>query len=104
MNKDKLTQLCHRLSKETGLSFNSVMTYYFLESLLERISSSRYRDNFIFKGWFILSNIVGVQTRTTIDIDMLLNNIRFTKERIFEVLMEILKDDEGNVLSYEILM
>lgn len=103
MNKDKLTQLCHRLSKETGLSFNSVMTYYFLERLLERISSSRYRDNFIFKGGFILSNIVGVQTRTTVDIDMLLSNIKFTKERILEILVEILKDAEGSVISYEII-
>lgn len=76
MNKDKLTQLCHRLSKETGLSFNSVMTYYFLEMVLEKISKSRYKDNFIYKDGFILSNIVGVQSRTTVDIDMVLNNIR----------------------------
>ena len=38
MNKDKLRSLCQKLSKETGLSFNSIQTHYFLESILEKIS------------------------------------------------------------------
>ena len=36
MNKAKLTSLCHKVRKEVGLSFNSVMLYYFLESILEK--------------------------------------------------------------------
>ncbi len=39
MNKAKLTALCHKISKQTGLTFNSVMTYYFLEIILKKIKS-----------------------------------------------------------------
>ena len=37
MNKAKLTALCHKISKNTGLTFNSVMTYYFLEVILKKL-------------------------------------------------------------------
>lgn len=39
MNKAKLTALCHKISKQTGLTFNSVMTYYFLEIILKKTKS-----------------------------------------------------------------
>lgn len=39
MNKAKLTAICHNISKESGLPFNSVMLYYFLESILKKIST-----------------------------------------------------------------
>ncbi|HEM2997254.1 TPA: nucleotidyl transferase AbiEii/AbiGii toxin family protein, partial [Streptococcus suis] len=42
MNKAKLTALCHKISKNTGLTFNSVMTYYFLEVILKKLSQSTY--------------------------------------------------------------
>ena len=69
MNKDKITAMCHKVSDETGLTFNSVMTYYFLESVLRKLSVSKYNDKFIFKGGYILSNIVGLDSRSTVDID-----------------------------------
>ncbi|NLY81349.1 MAG: ATP-binding protein, partial [Clostridiales bacterium] len=53
MNKDKITAMCHKVSVETGLTFNSVMTYYFLESVLSKLSNSKYNDKFIFKGGYI---------------------------------------------------
>lgn len=52
MNKDKLKALCHKLSKESGLPFNMIQTHYFLERILEQISSSSECENFIFKGGF----------------------------------------------------
>jgi hypothetical protein len=38
MTKAKLAALCHKISKETGVSFNSVLLYYFLENVLKKIS------------------------------------------------------------------
>ena len=55
MNKAKLTALCHKVSKEVGLSFNSVMLYYFLESILKKLAGSKYSERFVFKGAFLLS-------------------------------------------------
>ncbi|MGD1821886.1 MAG: hypothetical protein ACPKM0_03875 [Pleomorphochaeta sp.] len=53
MNKIELLNKCHRVSKEKGLPFNSIMIYYFLESILKQLSKGKYKENFIFKGGFI---------------------------------------------------
>ena len=49
MNKAKLTYLCHKVSDDTGLNYNSVLAYYFLESILKCLANSKYRENIIFK-------------------------------------------------------
>ncbi len=60
MNKAKSTALCHKISKNTGLPFNSVIIYYFLEVILKKLSQSTYSNHYISKGGFLLSNIIGV--------------------------------------------
>ena len=82
MNKAKLTTLCHKISKQTGLTFNSVMTYYFLEVILKKLSHSPYPKHYIFKGGFLLSNVIGVNARSTVDIDFLFHRITLSEETI----------------------
>ncbi len=102
MNKNKLTSMCHRISKKINLSFNEVMVYYFLESILEKLSSSTYGDNFIFKGGFLLSNVVGLDTRTTVDIDFLIKNSELSEKNITNILNDVLIYSTSNDISYEI--
>ncbi|HBY91449.1 MAG TPA: abortive phage infection protein [Streptococcus sp.] len=95
MNKAKLTALCHKISKETGLTFNSVMTYYFLKVILKKLSQSAYAQNYIFKGGFLLSNVVGVASRSTVDIDFLFSKMNLSEETVHQQLEDILgKSDE----------
>lgn len=72
MNKNKLTALCHKLALEKQVSFNVALTYYFLESILTKIAKSEYSQNFVFKGGFLLSNMIGLESRSTSDMDFLL--------------------------------
>ncbi len=74
----ELIKRCHRVSKEKGLPFNSIMIYYFLESILKQLSKGKYKENFIFKGGFILSNVVGINARSTTDIDLLYKDGNFS--------------------------
>lgn len=90
MNKATLTLLCHKISKQTGLTFNSVMTYYFLEMILKKLSQSSYSKNYIFKGGFLLSNVIGVESRSTVDIDFLFQNITLSFENVEKQLKDIL--------------
>lgn len=90
MNKTTLTLLCHKISKQTGLTFNSVMTYYFLEMILKKLSQSSYSRNYIFKGGFLLSNVIGVESRSTVDIDFLFQNITLSFENVEKQLKDIL--------------
>lgn len=102
MNKQKLISLCHKVSKKTNLSFNSIMIYFFLESILKQLANSKYKENFVFKGGFLLSNVVGLRARsTTVDLDLLLNNISLTKSNVQKLLEEVL-DNNSDGIIYEI--
>lgn len=99
MNKDKLTSLCHKISKETGLTFNSIMTQYFLEAILNRLALSKYNGNLIFKGGFILSNILGLETRSTVDIDFLITKMEMSEKQINILIEEaLISNFDGNII------
>lgn len=48
MNKNKLRTLCLKISQKSGLSYNSIQTYYFLERILKQIADSDFSSDFIF--------------------------------------------------------
>lgn len=83
--------MIHRVSDETGIVYNSVLTYYFMEDILLRISESDYKENFIFKGGFLLSNIVGISSRATVDMDFHLSNEKLSESSIENILVNILE-------------
>lgn len=98
MNKDRLRAICKKLSDETGLNFNIIQTHYFLESILEKIASSDENENFIFKGGFLLANVIGIRQRSTIDIDLLIRRCPLTEESVkkrFEKVFSSGKDTDG---------
>jgi len=102
MNKDKLRAKCQKLSKETGLSFNALQTHYFLESILEKIADSDENENFIFKGGFLLANVIGIRQRSTVDIDFLIRRFSLTKENVEQRFTKILQSGKDNGITYEI--
>ncbi|MCT7790997.1 MAG: nucleotidyl transferase AbiEii/AbiGii toxin family protein [Lactobacillus crispatus] len=70
---------------EIGRLWQEIM----LDDLLERISVSKYRDNFILKGGFLLSAIVGIDKRSTEDIDAEIKGLDLTEKQIAKVFEEI---------------
>lgn len=102
MNKDKLRAMCQKLSKETGLSFNVIQTHYFLESILKKIADSDEKGNLIFKGGFLLANVIGIGQRSTVDIDFLIRRFSLTKENIKQRFEKILQNGKNKEITYEI--
>jgi predicted nucleotidyltransferase component of viral defense system len=102
MNKGKLRAVCQKISKETGLSFNAIQTHYFLESILEKIADSEENENFIFKGGFLLANVIGIRQRSTVDIDFLIRRFSLTEENIEQRFKKILQTGKDNGITYEI--
>lgn len=97
MNKAKLTALCHKIAKQTGLTFNSIMTYYFLEVILKKLSKSSYANHYIFKGGFLLSNVIGVESRSTVDIDFLFHKQSLSEENVQQQLDDILNESKDDI-------
>src|SRR6056297_2641385 len=93
MNKNKLRSSIQKIEKETGLNYNAILIMYFLESVLKRIAVSPYKDYLIFKGAFLLSSILGIENRTTMDMDMLFVNQDYWEENIVNIMTEIVEID-----------
>ena len=76
----------------------AVLQNYMLERLLERISISEYRNNFILKGGMLIAAMVGLDTRTTMDMDATLKNYPLNEEtatRIFNEILAIQLEDNA---------
>lgn len=79
----------NNLSKEKKVAPQSVLQVYMLERLLERIAVSPYKDNFILKGGMLISAILGMSSRSTMDMDTTVKGFELTKENATKILEEI---------------
>jgi predicted nucleotidyltransferase component of viral defense system len=82
---------------DNNISAQLVMQNYMMERLLERISLSKYKLNFILKGGFLISAIVGLDTRATMDLDTTIKGFDLSHEqirKIFEDICDIRVDDD----------
>ena len=70
MTSEKLKGKIKSFSKKNNLKAQEVLQMYFFERFLARLEKSKYRANFIIKGGFLISSIIGIQKRTTMDYDI----------------------------------
>lgn len=88
-NAMQLKAIIKNLAKEKHISAQLVMQNYMLERFLERLSLSRYKQNFILKGGFLISAIVGLDTRTTMDLDTTIKGFTLTHASIRDIFTEV---------------
>ena len=67
-----------------------MLRIYLMERLLERVSLSRYRDNFVLKGGLLVSSLVGVDMRSTMDVDTIVKSLPLNKSSAQKILEEIM--------------
>lgn len=102
MNKDKVMAMIRKRSVESGVSVNTLLLTYFFERFLARLSASSYKTDLILKGGFLLSSIMGIETRTTMDMDMSLRNRRMDMESIRRTVENIISVTSDDEVSFEI--
>lgn len=88
-NAMQLKAIIKNMAKQKNISAQLVLQNYMLERLLERISVSKYRDNFILKGGFLIAAMVGLDTRATMDMDVTLKGYPVNEETIQKMFQEI---------------
>ena len=71
---------------QNNLSVGQVLQNYMFERFLERLSKSQYSDKFIIKGGLLLSSIMGINVRTTMDIDADVTGMNFEKDEIAKMI------------------
>ena len=101
-NAKSLMDKSRNLAAKYNITVNEVLQNYMFERILERLSVSKYKNNFILKGGLLLSSIMGIDTRTTMDMDTCIKGINLTDDELYEVLQEILNIDVKDNVSFEI--
>ena len=79
------------ISKKTGINPNSLLQMCLFEGILEKLSKSKYSKNFILKGGLLISSLIGVDMRSTMDMDTTLRGIPLSEATISKILDEILE-------------
>lgn len=93
-------------AKKNNIAAQVVMQNYMFERFLERLSKSEYQEKFVIKGGVLVAAIVGLNTRSTMDLDATLRNMPLTETQIRQAIQSICNmnlDDEATfkVVSIE---
>lgn len=84
----------------------AVLQNFMLERLLERISISKYKEMIILKGGMLIASMVGINSRTTMDMDATLRGYPLSKETIrtaFEDICAIQVEDDVTLVLKRII-
>ncbi len=91
------------ISKEKGVNPNSLLQMCLFEGILEKLSKSKYRENFILKGGLLISSLIGVDMRSTMDMDTTIKGIPVNEETITRIINEILAIEIDLEISYKLI-
>ena len=101
--KDKIRNMTNGLNAvQKSEKAQMLIRNYFMECLLERISVSKYRNNFILKGGMLVASYAGLESRATNDIDTTIRAFDLKAEDARKVLEDIFNIDLGDGIHYEI--
>lgn len=101
MNKAQMMAMIRKKSRESGVSINTLLLLFFFEQFLKRIEKSRYKNYFVLKGGFLLSSLIGIESRTTVDIDISLQNMNLSEQTVEEAIHHITGIDLADGITYE---
>ena len=91
------------ISKKTGVNPNSLLQMCLFEGILEKLSKSKYSENFILKGGLLISSLIGVDMRSTMDMDTTIRGIPLNEESITKILNEILAIEIDADIEYKLI-
>ena len=89
-NVQSLKDRANNFAKENNLTVQQVLQNYIFERFLERLSFSEYKEKLIIKGGLLLSSIIGINLRSTMDIDADIVGINFKQEEIEKLIINII--------------
>lgn len=90
-------------AKNSHIAAQVVLQNFMFERFLLRLSQSEYREKFVIKGGMLIASIVGLDTRSTMDLDTTLKGLPLTKEKILEAVSRIAEIDTGDGVSFKII-
>lgn len=99
----ELFEKSKQFAKESGLTQLELYQRFMFERILERISVSKYNENFILKGGLLPSAMLGINSRSTRDMDISIKGIDVSQENMLEILNEILSIDINDKVKFDVV-
>ena len=99
------TQLKAKVQNLSGSDSTKAQTLirnYIMERFLERIALSKYRNNFILKGGMLVASVVGLDTRTTKDIDTAITSMDLSMESAINIVKDIIAIELSDEVNFSI--
>lgn len=90
------------VAKQNNADARTLMRIYMMERFLERLTQSEYRDNFIIKGGILVTAMIGVAHRSTMDIDTSMKNLNLSAENALRVVNQVKDIDLDDGVSFEV--
>lgn len=98
-----IKRLAKEIENKYDLNYYEILQRYMFERVLERISVSKYQDNFILKGGLLLSAMFGIDNRMTKDMDATITGIDVSKNKMLKVLNEILSINLKDSVKFDVI-
>lgn len=101
-NAMQLKAIVKNIAKEKNISAALVLQNYMLERFLERVSLSRYRENYIIKGGFLIASMVGLNSRATMDMDATIKGYPVDENTIRKMIEEIISIPVDDSIAFRL--
>lgn len=89
------------IAEKKDLRPQEVLQMFLFERVLERLSASEYKSNFILKGGLLISSMIGISERTTMDMDTTVRGIQMEEDEIVEIVKKIIAIDVDDGIQFE---
>lgn len=101
-NAMQLKAIIKNMAKEKNIAAQLVLQNYMLERFLERVSLSEYKDKYIIKGGFLISSMVGLSSRATMDMDATIKGYQVNEETVRKMVEDIIAIQIDDDISFEL--
>jgi len=88
---------------KTNVEYNILLKKYFIDEFLRKLSKTKYANKFIWKGGFVLSAITGIEKRTTVDLDTLLDGINMDITTLTNIMNDVIITEGKDIIQYSLI-
>lgn len=97
---EQLKGAVRNMAASKNIQPQAVLQMFFFERILERLAASRFNGNFILKGGLLISSMIGITERTTLDMDTTVRGLPMDEEQISNIIQEILPLDVDDNIQF----
>lgn len=98
----QLKDLIKNLARKNSADSQILLRSYITERFLERLSDSNYKNNFIIKGGMLISAMVGIKNRSTMDLDASIKGFSLNTDELKSVVESICSINLNDGVTFEI--